>query len=425
MIWSIPRAKPTTRGPFNERAEDKQTSEAGKIWKELLAFEKALKKNKLRTCSVSSAILLGAQAINAEALKFSERSDFALLLHFWQLTVLVFVPQQIDKDGKGEFVGYSLAIPEVSDLKRFCRDFPRLLQNLAPEKRGYRPAAAIIDIPDQAGLEFMRHLHAISSQETQTTSIRRSVHSMEFIHLVKAGNNVKTMASGQITPSDELLEEYTRIMHSGPQAPGLRNPLFRAGRLRGLLRGDPWYYGMQDMLVQRDWTFFIRCSETPRSLPWFSSDVATQFANEESDFKLKIERYEKMIEDKNAAEPGPQTPVSLLIHRLVRNYVQRKTEERCGIEWKSFKDKKVKDEKGKERIDVPKEYRDAREKVASSAYLAMRSRRDQDFADFFTASVCSVGQFLKEDEFACVADALLNNTDDVKTLTLLALSANS
>ena len=425
MIWAIPRGKPTTRGPFNDRGGERPTTEAAKVWQELLAFEKAAQKNQIRTCKVSSALLLGAQASNAEAVKFNERSDFLLLLHFWQLTVLVFVPQAIDRDGKGEFVGYSLAIPEVANLERFCLDYPRLIARLATTARGFRPAAAVIDIPEQAGLEFIRHLAQLTAQDVQHSRVHRSVHSIDYMHCVKAGNNVKTASAGCVIPNDTLLKDYLAIMRSGATSRGFRNPLFRSGLLRSLLRNRPWHDGMRDMLVQRRWQMFLRCAETPKSVPWFFHDAAAKFDDIESAFKLDLEDYSNMNPTEQAAGKKPATPLSLLVHRLVRTYVQRKTEERCGISWNDFKQKKIKDDAGKERIDVPKEYREAKEKVASTAYLAMRSRRDRDFATFFTASICSTGQFLSEEEYQTVADALLANTEEIKTLCLLALSANS
>ena len=70
---------------------------------------------------MAGSLWLGAQAINAEAVPFQGRAEQNLLLHFWPLTALIFVPQQIDSDGKGDFVGYILAIPEVDDLENFCR----------------------------------------------------------------------------------------------------------------------------------------------------------------------------------------------------------------------------------------------------------------------------------------------------------------
>ena len=127
-----------------------------------------------------------------------------------------------------------------------------------------------------------------------------------------------------------------------------------------------------------------------------------------------------------STEEKLETPLELLVYRLVQNYVNRKTEDKTGKTWDDIKATKVTDPKsGKERVDVPQDYRDVRAKIASDAFLALRSRREQDFVDYFTISLCSVRQFLREDEFQIVANALLHNCDEVKTLTLLALSANS
>ena len=76
-------------------------------------------------------MLLGAQAVNAEAVPFSGRVDHNLLLHFWQLVVLTFVPQVVNKkDAKTERIGYVLTIPDVADLCRIPPRFPEILGSL-------------------------------------------------------------------------------------------------------------------------------------------------------------------------------------------------------------------------------------------------------------------------------------------------------
>ena len=120
-----------------------------------------------------------------------------------------------------------------------------------------------------------------------------------------------------------------------------------------------------------------------------------------------------------------EEPLELLIYRLVRTYIIRKTEERSGIKWSDFKDKTKPDDGGKARVDVPKEYREAKEHIAQDLFLALRSRREVDFTDYFASRVCSVGQFLPEANYQTVARALLEKPDEVKTLALLAVSANS
>ena len=420
MVWEIPRSKPTTRLPFNSRSERKPCSEGPPAWKDLLAFTKCQKTNSFRTDAISSALLLGAQAANAESVPFEGRVEQTLLLHFWPLTVLIYVPQQVENDGERNFVGYSLAIPEVANLEEFCEDYPRLLHELPTEAHGYRPAAAVIDIPAQSALEFLNHLAELAQHAARKSQLRHSVNSIEFLHLVKAGNNVKSMASGQIAPNPRLLDKYRAI--ASPAEQKYRNPFFRGALLQALLDNVDWYECMSDMLCQRPWQFFIRGDKTPRSIPWFSADAANRFQLSLTEYQGTVKVHAMKQENSNPAA-DPTQPLDLLVHRLIRNFVSRKTEAKSNLKWSEFQ--KTKNEKGEERTDVPKDYREAREKIVSDIFLGMRSRREQDFVDFFTAHICSEPQFLRVDEFHVVAQALLTDPEKVKTLAMLALSANS
>ena len=204
-----------------------------------------------------------------------------------------------------------------------------------------------------------------------------------------------------------------------------RNPLFRAGVMLALLEGKPWYLPMRATLMERPWPLFVRSEKTPAGLPWFAADVSKKFQDVSQDYQEEVEAMSE-IQNLGAAPDRPKPRLERLVYRLIQNYVRRKTEEKCGIRWEDFKDNKVKDENtGKERINIPREYQEAREKVVSDGFLAMRSRREQDFVDYFTATVCSVAQFLPEDEFCVVAKALLEEPEKVKTLALLAFSASS
>jgi len=110
---------------------------------------------------------------------------------------------------------------------------------------------------------------------------------------------------------------------------------------------------------------------------------------------------------------------------MVYAYIMRRTERRCQIKWDDFRDKRVHDAaSGRDRIDVPQKYREAREKVCTDAFLAMRSRRSrQDFVEYFIGTLCSEPQFLPEDEYYGLTDALLGGEtawEDVKALAMLA-----
>jgi CRISPR-associated protein Cmx8 len=342
--------------------------------------------------------------------------------------VLIFVPQQIDADGSGDFVGYVLAIPEVADLEQFLSDYPQMLGQLSSAVRGYRPAEAVIDLPAQGALAFLEHLARLSTEKA-TEKVKYSVGSIEFLHLAKFGNNIKSMAAGRVAPRPNLLERYLAIVGRPGEDPPFRNPLFRRGLMLALLNDQEWHEPMVTILMDRPWPSFVRSEKSPKNLPWFWQDAAKKFEDLANQYFADRKGYQEMAQETpEQAGPAPQTPLELLIHRLVQNYVIRKTEEKSGLKWEDFKDKKTKDEKtGKERVAIPDAYREAKEKVASSAFLEMRSRRGQAFVDHFTATFCYVKQYLPEGDFLVVARALLDEQgrENVKTLTLLALSANS
>ncbi|MGH9962557.1 MAG: type I-MYXAN CRISPR-associated protein Cmx8, partial [Pyrinomonadaceae bacterium] len=104
-----------------------------------------------------------------------------------------------------------------------------------------------------------------------------------------------------------------------------------------------------------------------------------------------------------------------LVYRVVSFYLQRKLKSKYQLEWSA-----VKDNPGK-----TSEYREMKEKVARDAFLAIRSRSGLDFADYFASTLCSVSQPLSEQQYVSLAQALYDDTDRVRTLTMLALSARA
>jgi CRISPR-associated protein Cmx8 len=422
MLWAIPRGIPATRIPFEQRAKRLQCKEGQDAWKDLVKVQQARQTNGFHTAKVASSLWLGAQATNAEAIPFEGRAEQSFLLHFWPLTALIFVPQQIDHDGAGDFVGYVLAIPEVNELENFLVDYPLMLSQLGKETRGYRPAEAVIDLPAQGALAFLEHLARLASREVSQKQIKYAVGSIEFVHLVKIGNNIKSMAAGRIVPMPDLIAHYLEIVGRPGHPAMYRNPLFRRSLMVALLNNQEWYEPMAAMLSERPWPFFVRSTQSPQGLPWFWQDAAEKF-------RVELDKFHEEVSIAMAtpdSKPDPQDRLPSLVYRLVQNFIYRKTELKSGQKWESFKEKKIKDEKtGKERVAIPKEYSDAKEKIASSTFLEMRSRRDQEFVNHFTAVFGSVGQYLPEDDFQVVAHGLLTQPDSVKTLTLLALSANS
>ena len=122
---------------------------------------------------------------------------------------------------------------------------------------------------------------------------------------------------------------------------------------------------------------------------------------------------------------GESPPLTSIINRLVRNYVFRRAEERSGIDLGSYR------EEGRINWErVPRSFNDEKAKVAESLFLEFRSRREQTFVDHFAQTFFAVPQYLSDSDRdqEQIARALVydrGRIDEIKTLTLMALSAAS
>lgn len=334
------------------------------------------------------------------------QSEQNVLLHFWQLASPIFVPQIIDqKKAQREYKGYLLVIPEVGNLNYFVKDMILYWKSLKPELAGYRPRDALIDLPEEGGLEFLYHLSQLRIENLRDG---KNVIAIELFHLDKQGNNVRALTAERLVPDQRTLKEYETIRDV--QA----NHYYKALLIRNLLRGNVWYQGVESLFSHYPWAYFIKTSDTPR-FPFFGKDVKRYFTNQSDELRLLEEN--SIV---NSNDPVYRDQIlSRRIYRLIGDYVTYKTDLRASVKRKDLQ----KNEKG-HRQYTP-EYREVTEKVSSDAFLAMRGRRSEDFIEYFTGTICAVPHFLPEDEFVDITHALIQDPDKVKNLAMLALSAHS
>ncbi len=400
MLWGVLRAQPKTRGEYQNRADGQPVGFTERLWRSLTKAEAGRAKGKFVVESIAGSLFIGAQDKNAERVGFEGHVEHNLLLHFWPWAAPVFVPRVIDpRKGTWDYQGFLLAIPEVADLQTFVEDMEFYWKSLDAEKVGYRPASALVDLPEEGGLEFLYHL---AQRRIGKSHLTDSLHAVELYHQHKQGNNVRQLAAEKLVPRAELLADYERV-----RGDGKKHPLFKRLQLRNLLDGRPWYSGAFDLFECFPSEYFVHGPKTPRGR-FFGTDVRRQFSATIAD--ICDEELSMFDEDRDKA-------LQSLIYRVVRNYVEKRTRDRAGIN------------SGKDFHQfVPAEfarYRDAKPKVASNAFLALRARRAQDVAEYFTGTLCAQGFHLKESDFLLLADRLLNEPEQVKTLAMLALSAHS
>jgi CRISPR-associated protein Cmx8 len=257
-IWSTLRGRPLSRTPFNERAEGKTVNEVTKTWKSLQKFLK----DPSRTEDIASSLYVGAQAVNGEKVPFVGRVDENLLLHFWPVVMRVFVPEVINNEGKAEFKGFVLAIPEVSNAEGFIDEFELMVANLKPDLRGYRPSEAVISVPQEGALEYM---YSLVRAKAQLGDISYNISSVEVVQMERRGDNISILSSSRVPVNNVTLEKYEAIRRS------YYHPLFKTQLIRNLLEGNEWYAGFDRLLstCDRDWSIGVKT--------WFPRDVRKHF----------------------------------------------------------------------------------------------------------------------------------------------------
>lgn len=407
MLWAVLRAQPTTREDYRRSADKQPVTMGAKLWPKLHKAQWQKNQAKPVTDSIAGSIFVGAQDRNAERVIFTGPVEQNLLLHFWPLVTPVFVPQMIDiKNKRRTDQGYLLAIPEVADLAYFVEEVRGYWQSLSPEVFGYshRPATSLIDVPEEAGLKF---LYQLSQQRLRKGhgNLTGELHAIEWYHQEKQGNNVRMHGHGRLTTNTNTLREYSELRKHGG------NPLFKSLLIRNLVRNRPWFEGTQTLFGTYPAEFFIHSPKSPRFRA-FGLDVKSYFRD-------RIIQSLEQKEKRGMTDKIDQ--IDLLarrVYRLIRTYVERRTDDKSDIKLAQLK----KDEK--DRNIYPKAYREAREKVAKEAFLAMRGRNGRDFIEYFTGTICSVPQFFgKEDEFVEMSQVLIKKPETVKDLSMLALSA--
>lgn len=103
-----------------------------------------------------------------------------------------------------------------------------------------------------------------------------------------------------------------------------------------------------------------------------------------------------------------------LIYQLVRNFITSKLDSKYNLVWKKVENNPAEKDK----------YNKMKGKIARESFLAIRSRTDTDFTEYFVSTLCAFPQFLKQENYITLANELHKNSDKVRTLTMLALSAN-
>ncbi|MCW5968129.1 MAG: type I-MYXAN CRISPR-associated protein Cmx8 [Blastocatellales bacterium] len=398
MVWSILRGVPKTRRPFEVRAAKLPSDDASKVWSELTGVGDS-------SVDLPSTYFVGAQANNAENVPFKDRTRYQFLLHFWPFVAQIYVPAMINNEGERNFVGYAIAVPDVANLGVFCDEFPVVLKGRGTEISGYRPRDSVIDLAVESALDLMRRLRERLTLRTGEERTGDLVLGVDVFHVEKQGNNVRLLGSARLNPEATMIDKYGVLRRS------LRNPLFRRQRLINLVNQQSWFAGFDAVLCTLPY-------ERTLGDKTFRHDARESFPSEVksmSDQQTDTLQQTSSEGFSSSSDAANELSEEALVYRLVGVYLASKLMSKHGIEWRDVKGDPS------QRAD----YEMKRGKLAREAFLAVRSRTGQDFVDYFVSTLCSVAQSMSEPRFIALTKALLDDTDKIRTLTMLALSARS
>jgi len=385
MLWNIVRGVPATRHPFNYRCDDQPYSkDADKLWTQLKAPD--------QVTGQSGNYYLGAMASNAENVLTQDVIKYQFLLNFSPFVFQVYCPATLDKEGKRTFKSYALVIPDIADLEQFCRSFPKVLKKRDSSRLGYLPRSAVIDLAEEGAFNFFLLQDQIA-KDMGDQKIRKSILGAEVIHAEKSGNSIKIQGVDYVKPIKTIEDKYAQI-HNNYWC-----PWFRKQRLINLLNPEFDPNDSNEPFKETPaWNDFdALLSRIPRRWlehPYFSHDARVLF-EQEGEIKMNsdIRGYAEIV------------------YRVCQHYVLSKLESKHELKWQECKGNSKKEE----------EYNNKKYKVANEAFLAVRSRSESKaFIDYFASTLYP---YIRKDEFADFAEKLFNEPDEIRSLTLLALSS--
>lgn len=413
LVWSIFRGVPATRKPYEDRANGEPATDATDAWENLLEPADY-------TVDLPSTYFIGAQAANAENVPFKDRARFQFLLHFWQFVAQIYVPAVINNEGKRDFVGYALAIPDVAELKSFCEDFPQVMRERGIELSGYRPRDCVVDLAVESALDLMRRLQERLVVKEGGKNTYDLILGVDVVHLEKQGNNVRLWGSSRLDPDQPMIDAYANWRGR------LWDATFRRQRLLNLVKGSEhkpenngkkvnWYNGFDAIFGKLPY-------EQTISAKHFRHDARESFAefipltnsNDNSNKENTVSEANPENSDNGTTTEAKTITTEYAIYQLVGTYLSKKLKGKYGLEWSAVKGIPAKEN----------EYAEMKEKIARDAFLAIRSRSNkEDFIEYFISTICSVSQHLNQQAYLKVAEELFSRTEDIRTLTMLALSA--
>lgn len=386
--YSVIRAIPKTRVPYEQRA-------AGKPVDLVSAFWKSLQEN--AALPMKGHFLLGAAESTPDGIAWTDTAERILLLYFWLFAAQVYALMQLEP-GEKEFLrvaGYVVAVPDVARLRTYTTRYPRALLARSQTSVARYPADARVASLAEAGLTYTS---LFGNEEAEDLLL-----GVDLFRLAKGKNShlFRVLEISRVVPSRDVLTAYA-------QARGrFFSPAHRAFRFDNLVSGRPPFTGYADLLQRRP------LAETLESR-WFIHDANEEekLAKPRTPSDVAPEAQEGEIESSTPAERPPLT-LEALVRDLLSQHLVSKLFDKYRLRWQ--------DVKGTPALE--RSYLEKKRKEARDIGLRLRNERGSSFRWAFVRIVTSWQQYLPPDRYALLLTALEQSPDRVRDATMLSLAA--
>ena len=397
----------TTKG----ESPTKKSKDLNRLWKDMVS---AARGRRSLSGAVPVSMYIGAEDKSSERVDFRGEVQHNLLLHFWPFVSPIFVPRTLLRE-HGQWridtrSGYIVAVAEVGSVTEFSEMIDSYWRRQSVSSDDGRPRECEIDVAVEGGMAFLYSLMMNRLKNMDDGDFFDVVPQVDLYHLQKRRHGVRILVSDSIRVSAGTLRRYERVVDSR------RDVLFRRLLMRNLLDGLPWHARASETLFARYpvGLFIYSAEKSPKIARNFGRSARELFTRERSNMNDRLNLAGKVFD-------------------IVGEFVTSRAEKRSGIN----RDQLPKTDDGRtdwtSRDRRFRDYLEAREKVATDAFLAIRGRNADEFVEYFVGSICAVPQFMgakgirPKEGFMEIAQALHDSEErrmEMKNLTMLALSAH-
>lgn len=307
--------------------------------------------------SVVNTWSLTGSKITLEGVAVEEEEHVSFLLRFWEQILPVFLLPSYKADGSMDFgdTSYVIAVPEITDLSGFCRNWPLVMKGRANEPHYVNsswPSSSVLQHPVEAGLSLF---HIMGKFSHKNSLVHRNIAGTHVYVMSKAGHVTRISRSMWVAPTEAMKDDYAAVL-----AQNIKSRVWHRQQVENVVEQRPWWHGAESMatlIPLSEWGMVKKDKEKEAFTPYLLLGIQQTYQKEL--MKMSTPTLEEIVLNR------------------IRRYVYERADKRSGTK-------------------ASEHARDAeREKIAAEVFLALRARAKSPtaFVRYWAETICSVPAF--------------------------------